>query len=231
MVVDLCSLLALSLFLTSAVSAAPATNAAEEYGYIVVGSGPGGGPLAVNLVKANYSALLLKQETMSFKAEDRLKLDALLTGCSPLDTKLSRLSRLIFSAEEMRPHFVAIEKKNLLPEGTLAMALTEVIWDLPTHTRRDGSRWSTRHLVEETLATNQRPLALQMNTLVSRILFASDTESGSKPRATGVGMIKGKSVYKADVRYTGAQGKVTTITARKEVTLARGAFKSPQLLI
>ncbi|RYO80343.1 hypothetical protein DL766_007787 [Monosporascus sp. MC13-8B] len=40
---------------------------------------------------------------------------------------------------------------------------TEGIWGLPTHTRRDGSRWSTRHLVEETSGTNQHPLTLQMN--------------------------------------------------------------------
>lgn len=47
--------------LTSAVLAAPASQAAaEEYDYIVVGSGPGGGPLAVSLAKANYSVLLLE---------------------------------------------------------------------------------------------------------------------------------------------------------------------------
>lgn len=31
-----------------------------EYDYIVVGSGPGGGPIAVNLAKAGYSTLLLE---------------------------------------------------------------------------------------------------------------------------------------------------------------------------
>ena len=52
---------ALLPFLTSAVLAAPAPQAAaEEYDYIVVGSGPGGGPLAVSLAKANYSVLLLE---------------------------------------------------------------------------------------------------------------------------------------------------------------------------
>lgn len=34
--------------------------AAGEYDYIVIGSGPGGGPLAANLARANYSVLLLE---------------------------------------------------------------------------------------------------------------------------------------------------------------------------
>ncbi|RYP79518.1 hypothetical protein DL770_006618 [Monosporascus sp. CRB-9-2] len=105
------------------------------------------------------------------------------------------------------------------------------IWGLPAHTRRDGSRWSSRHLVEETLATNQHPLTLQMNTFVSRILFANSTKSGTKPRATGVEIIKGKSVYRAGPRNTGAQGDAATVTARKEVILAGGAFNSPQTLM
>lgn len=32
----------------------------DTYDYIVVGSGPGGGPLASNLARANYSVLLLE---------------------------------------------------------------------------------------------------------------------------------------------------------------------------
>ncbi len=37
-----------------------ATAADETYDYIVVGSGPGGGPLAANLAKAGYSTLLVE---------------------------------------------------------------------------------------------------------------------------------------------------------------------------
>ncbi|KAI0855361.1 GMC oxidoreductase [Xylaria cubensis] len=40
--------------------AAPATAQATEYDYVVVGSGPGGGPLAVNLAKAGYSVFLIE---------------------------------------------------------------------------------------------------------------------------------------------------------------------------
>ncbi|RYP51377.1 hypothetical protein DL768_003305 [Monosporascus sp. mg162] len=277
-------LLGLSLFLTSAVSAALATNAAEEYDYIVVGSGPGGGPLAVNLAKANYSVLLLEAGDDAFQGggsyppaitwdffvkhyddEERtlqyyrlthrlprwlllaLKLDAVVTECSSFHMNPHRLIRLISSSEEMRRHSVAIEKNNYLPEGTpghgfngyfpTSMAtgnvegpLGAVLEAAAEALGQDPSEVST-HLVEETLATNQHPLALQMNTFVSRILFANSTKSGSKPRATGVEVIKGKSVYKADPRNTGTRGEVATVTARKEVILAGGAFNSPQTLM
>ncbi|KAI1815089.1 GMC oxidoreductase [Poronia punctata] len=41
-------------------SSATAAIQADEYDYVIVGSGPGGGPLAVNLAKAGYSVFLLE---------------------------------------------------------------------------------------------------------------------------------------------------------------------------
>lgn len=35
-------------------------TAQDVYDYIVIGSGPGGGPIASNLARANYSVLLLE---------------------------------------------------------------------------------------------------------------------------------------------------------------------------
>lgn len=52
------ALLLLTLILSESVSFASA--AADTYDYIVVGSGPGGGPLASNLAKANYTVLLIE---------------------------------------------------------------------------------------------------------------------------------------------------------------------------
>lgn len=41
------------------------TFAQDTYDYIVVGSGPGGGPLASNLARANYSVLLIEAGDLS----------------------------------------------------------------------------------------------------------------------------------------------------------------------
>src|ERR1700743_804103 len=50
-----------ALFLWVAVTAATArAGTAATYDYIVVGSGPGGGPLACDLARAGYSTLLLE---------------------------------------------------------------------------------------------------------------------------------------------------------------------------
>lgn len=52
---------ALALLAAGLAVAAPVVEAqATEYDYIVVGTGPGGGPLAVNLAKAGYSVFLME---------------------------------------------------------------------------------------------------------------------------------------------------------------------------
>jgi choline dehydrogenase len=48
------------LLAASAASAVVAAPAAETYDYIVVGSGPGGGPLASNLARAGFKTLLIE---------------------------------------------------------------------------------------------------------------------------------------------------------------------------
>jgi len=53
-------LLAGRSFSTPVSSSESATAADDEYDYIVVGSGPGGGTLASNLARANYTVLLLE---------------------------------------------------------------------------------------------------------------------------------------------------------------------------
>lgn len=48
-----------TLFTTAALSA-PSARAVDEYDYVVVGSGPGGGVVASNLAKAGYSVFLIE---------------------------------------------------------------------------------------------------------------------------------------------------------------------------
>ncbi|KAH8905253.1 alcohol oxidase [Coniochaeta sp. PMI_546] len=56
----LARVLALALLASNPVFAAPTVSQATEYDYVVVGSGPGGGPLAANLAKAGYSVFLIE---------------------------------------------------------------------------------------------------------------------------------------------------------------------------
>ncbi|KZL75627.1 choline dehydrogenase [Colletotrichum incanum] len=56
----LCQLILFVFLLLSPVASAPAQSAADGYDYIVIGSGPGGGLIAVNLAKAGYSVLILE---------------------------------------------------------------------------------------------------------------------------------------------------------------------------
>ena len=44
-------------------SSTPVPKSASTYDYIVVGSGPGGGTVSVNLARAGYSVLLLEAGT------------------------------------------------------------------------------------------------------------------------------------------------------------------------
>lgn len=48
------------LFLLATLLSTVAVATQEQYDYIVVGSGPGGGPLASNLARSNYSVLLVE---------------------------------------------------------------------------------------------------------------------------------------------------------------------------
>jgi choline dehydrogenase len=67
-------------------------------------------------------------------------------------------------------------------------------------------------------------LDIQMNTLVTKVLFTGTT-------AAGVQYLQGQSLYRADARAsTTALGTVGNVTATREVILSAGAFNTPQLL-
>ncbi|KAF2875323.1 choline dehydrogenase [Massariosphaeria phaeospora] len=108
---------------------------------------------------------------------------------------------------------------------------TNGIWGLPTHAKATGERYSSRDYVQATINA-KFPLTLGVNSLATRVLFGNGTACGGQPRATGIEFLQGKSLYKADSRYTAAnKGTLKTATARKEVILSGGTFNTPQLLM
>lgn len=108
---------------------------------------------------------------------------------------------------------------------------TTGIWGLPMHTKSNGDRYSSRDYIQDTIQ-KKFPLTLSITSLATRVLFANGTSCGGAPRATGVEYLQGKSIYKADARYTSSnKGTLKTATARKEVILAGGTFNTPQLLM
>ena len=108
---------------------------------------------------------------------------------------------------------------------------TEGIYALPFHVNKTWGRYSARNRILDTVKRVKAPLHLQLNSLASRVLFEKSSTAGSKPRATGVEFIEGKSAYKGDPRHTSRnKGTTRKVTARKEVIISGGAFNSPQLL-
>lgn len=105
------------------------------------------------------------------------------------------------------------------------------IYGLPMHTKASGERYSSRDYVLDTIK-GKFPLTLSMNSLATKVLFGNGTSCGGKPRAIGIEYLQGKSLYKADARYSESnKGTVKTATARKEVILSGGTFNTPQLLM
>ncbi|KAF1973743.1 alcohol oxidase [Bimuria novae-zelandiae CBS 107.79] len=109
---------------------------------------------------------------------------------------------------------------------------TTGIWGLPTHTNPNFDRYSSRDYIQDTIQ-KKFPLTLSINSLATRVLFdRNGTSCGGVPRATGVEYLQGKSIYKADARYSSSNnGTLKTATARKEVIVSSGTFNTPQLLM
>lgn len=135
---------------------------------------------------------------------------ATLTGYSP--SQLSELmNRDINSAEPKRDQTLGIFGS----------------W---SHSTKSGQRSSPGYYVKETVAEGKYPLTLQLNSLVTKVLF--DSNKSDKPRAIGVEYLHGEFLYGADPRYDADQtGTVGKAYASKEVIIAGGAFNSPQMLM
>lgn len=106
---------------------------------------------------------------------------------------------------------------------------TTGVFSLATHADREGRRSGTNTYLKATLAHAAKyPLTIQLDTLVTRVLFRPGAE---EPTAIGVEYLQGKSLYAADPRHDPAlEGKTGRVLANKEVIIAGGAFNSPQIL-
>ncbi|KAI1374833.1 putative GMC oxidoreductase [Hypoxylon crocopeplum] len=105
---------------------------------------------------------------------------------------------------------------------------TTGVFGLASHADPNGHRVGSNTYIRATLNDPAKfPLTVQLQSLVTKVLFAEDTEV---PTAIGVEVLRGQSLYKADPRYNGTKGEVVQIFANKEVIVAGGAFNSPQIL-
>ncbi|EFQ33759.1 GMC oxidoreductase [Colletotrichum graminicola M1.001] len=110
----------------------------------------------------------------------------------------------------------------------------ELIYQIPLSMDENYSRSSPRGFVLDVArATNKDgskkyKLDIALNTLVTKVNF--DT-TGSKPKATGVDYLVGKSLYRADPRATNDDNGIPgTVFASREVIVSGGAFNTPQIL-
>ncbi|KAM4067273.1 GMC oxidoreductase [Hirsutella rhossiliensis] len=99
---------------------------------------------------------------------------------------------------------------------------------------RGGQRVGAREFIvavrdaKKSDGSKRYPLDVRTNCHVTKVVF---DESGSEPRATGVEFLDGAYLYRASPRSrTAAQGIPGSVTARREVIVAGGAYNSPQIL-
>jgi len=107
-------------------------------------------------------------------------------------------------------------------------------YNMVQHAGKDGKRSSPNNYIRATLADPAKyPLTLKLRTLVTKVLFTNTTGgmANAPPRAIGVEVMTGTSVYKADPKHVpGTKGPISQIFASKEVIVSGGAFNSPQIL-
>jgi choline dehydrogenase len=132
---------------------------------------------------------------------------ALRGGCAGIFSR-------IFSRRKL--HFDPNDQRNAGAEG-----LTSRIPLATANGKRNGTREYIRAVQQE----HPDRLVVQMNTLVTRVLFEGD-------RAVGVECLEGEHLYEADPNSAqGTAVRKTEYRCTREVILAGGAFNTPQLLM
>ncbi|KAK0619589.1 hypothetical protein B0T14DRAFT_585293 [Immersiella caudata] len=112
------------------------------------------------------------------------------------------------------------------------------IFSFPFHNTALGNRTNADLLLAATLAEQNsdgspaNSLTIQLESLVTKVLFSPSTNPDSPPRAIGVEYSEGKSLYRADPRAarTSPLPPTHTAYARHSVILSAGVFNTPQLL-
>ncbi|MFL5269660.1 MAG: GMC family oxidoreductase [Stellaceae bacterium] len=90
---------------------------------------------------------------------------------------------------------------------------------------RNHARIGTRERVLETVQKHPDHLRLELDALVTRVLFDEHN------RATGVEYLKGERLYRAHGQPATAAGELRQAKATREVILSGGAFNTPQILM
>lgn len=105
-------------------------------------------------------------------------------------------------------------------------------YNMAQHADNKGKRSSPNNYIKATLKDPKNyPLTVQLNSLVTKVLFSNNAAASSLPTAIGVEVLQGGSMYKADPKHVpGAKVPPTTFTAKREVIVSGGAFNSPQIL-
>ena len=95
--------------------------------------------------------------------------------------------------------------------------------------QQNGQRSSPNNYIRATLADPAKyPLTVKLHSLVTKVLFS---HRAKQPRAIGVELMEGASLYKADPRHVpGTKGPTLRVYANKEVIISGGTFNSPQIL-
>ncbi|KAL2151422.1 hypothetical protein VTH82DRAFT_6520 [Thermothelomyces myriococcoides] len=109
---------------------------------------------------------------------------------------------------------------------------TVSLYNMVTTADKNGKRSSPNNYIREALAEGYR-LTVKLHTLATRVIF--DEESlgeGRTPRAIGVEVMEGPSLYRADPKHkpNATAPPVKRYRAMNEVILSAGTFNSPQLL-
>ncbi|KAF9485005.1 alcohol oxidase [Pholiota conissans] len=168
-------------------------------------------------------------------------LDSTLSDPRPLFDDLMMVGMLQGSAMALGKGSVSAFKGDLTIPGNLAKMAgvdlnsalstrdtTTGIFQIPLSiTNATRARSTHRNLILDTVSRRPNNLKLQLNTLVTRVIFDNSTV----PRAIGVEYQTGRHLYRADPNA--ASGVVTgtgSFFAKREVIISGGAFNTPQIL-